>query len=105
MNEVYRQIRRHLDSAKRLIEWSNADITFGGESDQDAADHLKQAYEELDRASVLIFVHRPPVRFQAVREGVLVGLDEHAPTEWARIRVEETATVVPVQWSRIEEAS
>lgn len=105
MNEVYWQIRRHLDSAKRLIEWSNADISFGGDHDPDAADHLKQAYEHLDAAKALIDAHRPAVRYQTVHEGVLVGLHEHAPTEWARIRIEKTATVVPVQWSRIEAAA
>jgi hypothetical protein len=99
---IYDQIRRHVDSAKRLIEWSNADITFGGDDDPDAAEHLKQAYEELDRASALIFVHRPTVRFHTVHVGALVGLDEHAPTEWVRVRVEETHATVPVLWSSID---
>ena len=105
MNEVYWQIRRHIDSARRLIAWSNADIDFGGEADPDAADHLKQAYEHLDAAKALIEEHRPIIRFHTVYAGALVGLDEHAPIEWARIRVEEGAAAVPVLWSNIEEAS
>lgn len=103
MNEIYWQIRRHIANSKRLIEWSNADVTFGGEDDLDAAEHLKQAHEELDRASALIFMHSPAVRFHMFT-GALVGLDEHAPTEWARVRVEKDAATVPVLWSNIEEA-
>lgn len=101
---VYQQIRRHIDSAQRLISWSNADITFGGLDDRDADDHLKQAYEHLDAAKALIEQHRPAVRFHMF-EGVLIGLDEHAPTEWARVRVEEAGGLVPVLWSNLEEGA
>lgn len=77
---------------------------FGGPSDPDATEHLKQAYEQLDAAKALIQEHRPTVRFHMFT-GALVGLDEHAPTEWARVRVEKDAATVPVLWSNIEEAA
>lgn len=102
MTTIYDQILRHIDSAKRLIEWSNADITFGGNDDLDATEHLKQAYERLDAAKELIREHRPVVRFHTVYAGALVGLDENAPTEWVRVRIEASAATVPVLWSSID---
>lgn len=59
MTTPYWQILRHLDAAVRLAHWAAADVHFGGDSDLDAAYHLRQAHEELDAARALVDKHRP----------------------------------------------
>jgi hypothetical protein len=102
VNSIYWQIRRHIANAARLIEWSNADITYGGSDDPDAAQHLQQAHEELAAAKALVDQHRPAVSFCTVRVGTLVEIDQYGPTEWAHL-LDKDGVRVSVRWSQIVE--
>nr|WP_221374508.1 hypothetical protein [Actinoplanes polyasparticus] len=99
----YCQIRRHLDSAYRLISWAQADVSFGGEDDLDAADHTKQANEHLDAARELIAEHQPKVCYHRAHYGLLVGLDKDSPTEWVRVWAETAGRHVTVRWAEVAE--
>lgn len=94
------RIRLHIEQARLLFQLAGTVITFGGEN-ADVDHWTKQANDHLDAAHELMQSTHPAVAYLSVGRGVLSGLDEYNPAEWARVWDEGKAQTVTVHWSQI----
>ncbi len=99
---TFDEIRDLVDAARTNMRLADRAYT---DDELDRADDFADNVRELiDRARCLVDKHRPAVAYQTVGRGLLVSLDEHAPTEWVRIWDESRGSHATVRWSQVEEA-